>query len=253
MPIASSSVEGGLHTQSQRLQQGRCRLPSCVATLRRACSGPFVPPGRHDPAVPRAKRMLSDAGSNVLVRVRLPLGVTAACGGGGAGLQAAWSSCRACLCLACTPWCAMHTLSSVCLSCPQVFITGHGGNEFMKFQDQQELMAADVADALAQVGSRCFSNANQDRFSKDEISEVCSCCLPSAAPLPLADAPKGALQPAPADGGDMPGRHPLLAHQVRAQAAGRSLFARCFGPARARPPRCCYTQFTASWLPPSPQ
>lgn len=32
-----------------------------------------------------------------------------------------------------------------------MFITGHGGNEFMKFQDQQELMAGDVADALAQV------------------------------------------------------------------------------------------------------
>ncbi|GBF89707.1 GPI-anchor transamidase [Raphidocelis subcapitata] len=54
--------------------------------------------GRHDPAVPRAKRMLSDAGSNVLI-----------------------------------------------------YITGHGGNEFIKFQDQQELMAGDVADAVAQM------------------------------------------------------------------------------------------------------
>ena len=34
---------------------------------------------------------------------------------------------------------------------PQIYITGHGGNEFIKFQDQQELMAGDVADALAQV------------------------------------------------------------------------------------------------------
>jgi phosphatidylinositol glycan class K len=54
--------------------------------------------GRHDPSVPRAKRLLSDAGSNVLV-----------------------------------------------------YITGHGGNEFIKFQDTEELLAADVADALAQM------------------------------------------------------------------------------------------------------
>eukprot|EP00775_Hariotina_reticulata_P007320 gene7320-7532_t len=54
--------------------------------------------GRHDPAVPRPKRMLSDTGSNVLV-----------------------------------------------------YISGHGGNEFMKFQDTAELMAQDVADAIAQM------------------------------------------------------------------------------------------------------
>lgn len=54
--------------------------------------------GRHDSAVPRAKRLLSDAGSNVLV-----------------------------------------------------YITGHGGNEFIKFQDTEELLAADVADAIAQM------------------------------------------------------------------------------------------------------
>eukprot|EP00878_Enallax_costatus_P031621 GHUV01034585.1.p1 GENE.GHUV01034585.1~~GHUV01034585.1.p1 ORF type:complete len:404 (+),score=96.46 GHUV01034585.1:190-1401(+) len=54
--------------------------------------------GRHDPAVPRNQRMLSDRGSNVLV-----------------------------------------------------YISGHGGNEFMKFQDTQELMAQDVADAIQQM------------------------------------------------------------------------------------------------------
>ena len=54
--------------------------------------------GRHDPAVPRAKRLLSDAGSNVLV-----------------------------------------------------YLTGHGGDGFLKFQDAEELLAADVADALAQM------------------------------------------------------------------------------------------------------
>lgn len=54
--------------------------------------------GRHHPAVPRAKRMLSDRGSNILV-----------------------------------------------------YISGHGGNEFMKFQDHEELMAQDVADAVQQM------------------------------------------------------------------------------------------------------
>uniref|UniRef100_A0A383VMD2 GPI-anchor transamidase n=1 Tax=Tetradesmus obliquus TaxID=3088 RepID=A0A383VMD2_TETOB len=54
--------------------------------------------GRHDPAMPRPKRMLSDKGSNVLI-----------------------------------------------------YISGHGGNEFMKFQDVEELMAQDVADAIQQM------------------------------------------------------------------------------------------------------
>eukprot|EP00798_Chlamydomonas_sp_ICE-L_P001352 gene1352-32714_t len=54
--------------------------------------------GRHDPAVPRSKRLLSDAGSNILV-----------------------------------------------------YMTGHGGNEFIKFQDVGELMAQDLADALQQM------------------------------------------------------------------------------------------------------
>jgi hypothetical protein len=47
---------------------------------------------------------------------------------------------------------------------PKVFITGHGGNEFMKFQDQQELMAADVADALAQVRACGGGEFDSPRF-----------------------------------------------------------------------------------------
>uniref|UniRef100_A0A061RZI7 Phosphatidylinositol glycan, class K n=1 Tax=Tetraselmis sp. GSL018 TaxID=582737 RepID=A0A061RZI7_9CHLO len=54
--------------------------------------------GRHEPSVPRSKRLLTDAGSNVLV-----------------------------------------------------FLTGHGGDEFMKFQDDEELLAQDLADAIAQM------------------------------------------------------------------------------------------------------
>lgn len=53
---------------------------------------------RLPPEVPRSKRLLTDAGSNVLV-----------------------------------------------------FMTGHGGNEFLKFQDKSELTAQDIADALAQM------------------------------------------------------------------------------------------------------
>lgn len=48
--------------------------------------------------------------------------------------------------------------------CTQVFITGHGGNEFMKFQDQQELMSADVADVLAQV----ITDLHPDRIISDQ-------------------------------------------------------------------------------------
>mmetsp|Transcript_1849 Transcript_1849/g.4824 ORF Transcript_1849/g.4824 Transcript_1849/m.4824 type:complete len:365 (-) Transcript_1849:629-1723(-) len=54
--------------------------------------------GRHVPAVPHSKRLMSDATSNVLV-----------------------------------------------------FLTGHGGDEFMKFQDDEELGAQDLANALAQM------------------------------------------------------------------------------------------------------
>ena len=45
--------------------------------------------GRHDPAVPRSKRLLSDGGSNVLV-----------------------------------------------------YLTGHGGDEFLKFQDKEQVQAS---------------------------------------------------------------------------------------------------------------
>lgn len=54
--------------------------------------------GRHDPATPRSKRMMSDEGSNVLI-----------------------------------------------------FMSGHGGNEFLKFLDTEELLAQDVADTLEQM------------------------------------------------------------------------------------------------------
>lgn len=54
--------------------------------------------GRHDAAVPRSKRLLSDEGSNILL-----------------------------------------------------YMTGHGGDEFLKFQDSEEIQSRDLADAFAQM------------------------------------------------------------------------------------------------------
>ncbi|XP_068656931.1 uncharacterized protein [Aristolochia californica] len=54
--------------------------------------------GRHEPAVPRSKRLLSDEGSHILL-----------------------------------------------------FMTGHGGDQFLKFQDSEELQSHDLADAVKQM------------------------------------------------------------------------------------------------------
>lgn len=54
--------------------------------------------GRHEAAVPRSKRLLSDEGSHILL-----------------------------------------------------YMTGHGGDEFLKFQDSEELQSHDLADAVKQM------------------------------------------------------------------------------------------------------
>lgn len=54
--------------------------------------------GRHDPDVPRSKRLLTDDRSNILV-----------------------------------------------------YMTGHGGDEFLKFQDAEEISSYDIADAFGQM------------------------------------------------------------------------------------------------------
>lgn len=54
--------------------------------------------GRHENAVPRSKRLLSDEGSHILL-----------------------------------------------------YMTGHGGDEFLKFQDSEELQSPDLADAVKQM------------------------------------------------------------------------------------------------------
>ena len=35
-----------------------------------------------------------------------------------------------------------------------IYMTGHGGNEFLKFQDSEEISAFDIADALAQMNEK---------------------------------------------------------------------------------------------------
>jgi len=62
--------------------------------------------GRHETAVPRSKRLLSDEGSHILL-----------------------------------------------------YMTGHGGDEFLKFQDSEELQSHDLADAVKQMKEKrryCF-------------------------------------------------------------------------------------------------
>jgi hypothetical protein len=69
--------------------------------------------GRHAPAVPRSKRLLSDAGSNVLV-----------------------------------------------------YLAGHGGDDFMKFQDQEEIMG--------QVGSLPEAQCPTVHLWKDHQEPSCA-------------------------------------------------------------------------------
>lgn len=68
--------------------------------------------GRHDPSVPRSKRLMSDSGSNILV-----------------------------------------------------FMTGHGGDQFIKFQDFEEISSGDLADAFGQM--RIKNRYNEILFMVD--------------------------------------------------------------------------------------
>ncbi|WVQ93315.1 hypothetical protein IAU59_000383 [Kwoniella sp. CBS 9459] len=84
--------------------------------------------GRHEDTVPRSKRLLSDASSNVFI-----------------------------------------------------YMTGHGGNEFLKFQDNEEVSAYDVADAVEQMWEKrrynkllftidtCQANTMYSKFYSPEM------------------------------------------------------------------------------------
>ncbi|KXS17176.1 hypothetical protein M427DRAFT_110624 [Gonapodya prolifera JEL478] len=87
--------------------------------------------GRHDPSVPRSKRLLTDDRSNVLV-----------------------------------------------------YMTGHGGDEFLKFQDNEEISSWDIADAFEQMWEKrryheilfmvdtCQANTLYERFYSPNILSV---------------------------------------------------------------------------------
>lgn len=79
--------------------------------------------GRHDEAVPKSKRLLSDEGSNVLL-----------------------------------------------------YMTGHGGDEFLKFQDAEEIQSRDLADAFAQMHEkrRSISKLINVAFIVFSTSTICS-------------------------------------------------------------------------------
>ncbi|OCF54449.1 phosphatidylinositol glycan, class K [Kwoniella mangroviensis CBS 10435] len=92
--------------------------------------------GKHDPSIPRSKRLLSDASSNVFI-----------------------------------------------------YMTGHGGNEFLKFQDNEEVSAYDVADAVEQMWEKrrynkllftidtCQANTMYSKFYSPEITSTGSSSL----------------------------------------------------------------------------
>ncbi|GJM90625.1 hypothetical protein PR202_ga06925 [Eleusine coracana subsp. coracana] len=77
--------------------------------------------GRHDSAVPRSKRLLSDEGSHILL-----------------------------------------------------YMTGHGGDEFLKFQDSEELQSHDLADAVKQMKEkhRWFAIIDSHLFSPVYLSDL---------------------------------------------------------------------------------
>lgn len=81
--------------------------------------------GRHENAVPRSKRLLSDEGSHILL-----------------------------------------------------YMTGHGGDEFLKFQDSEELQSHDLADAVKQMKEkrRCESSSFMP-FSYDIVVGFLICQL----------------------------------------------------------------------------
>jgi Peptidase C13 family len=93
--------------------------------------------GEHPPEVPASKRLLSDAGSNVLVRRLAMPGSSCSRRTAGAGQFRG---------LALTPW-------EQC-PCSQLYIAGHGGKDFLKFQDHEEVTGRAIADAVAAMAAR---------------------------------------------------------------------------------------------------
>ena len=86
-PLGRLVQQAGPPSCGRSIQPHQRSTATPSSTVTPTTCSPFPGAGRHAPAVPRSKRLLSDGGSNVLV-----------------------------------------------------YLAGHGGDDFMKFQDQEEIM-----------------------------------------------------------------------------------------------------------------
>ena len=60
-----------------------------------------------------------------------------------------------------------------------VYMTGHGGNEFLKFQDSEEISAFDLADAFEQMWQkkRCAGSLSSRLTIDSRLKGITSCSL----------------------------------------------------------------------------
>jgi phosphatidylinositol glycan class K len=91
--------------------------------------------GRHEENVPRNKRLLSDSSSNVLIYM------------------------------------TGNALLPLCCDDEAYFNLGHGGDEFIKFQDAEEINSQDIGDAFEQMyQKKRYSNATG-------VNRITSACV----------------------------------------------------------------------------
>ena len=113
--------------------------------------------GKHNPAVPKSKRLLSNNQSNILVGS--PLAALFASNSRKYPGPAVMS--------APVPTPSSVGLLQVTLLLPvvQVYISGHGGDGFMKFQDKEEVTSDEIGAAFTLV-SHCSEFAWQEGIGK---------------------------------------------------------------------------------------
>ena len=65
-----------------------------------------------------------------------------------------------------------------------IYMTGHGGDEFLKFQDNEEVSAFDIADAIEQMSEKrrqvpyeieILSTASVQSWLMDQVQQVVIC------------------------------------------------------------------------------
>lgn len=118
--------------------------------------------GTHNPAVPKSKRLLSNNQSNLLVSRHLLIPHVTYCTNTTQALQHLFHYDQS------------ARLDSGSL---QVYITGHGGDGFMKFQDKEEVTSDEIGKAFALVSTQLFflglawlyfTACSSEAFSKTE-------------------------------------------------------------------------------------